>query len=339
MTNTDDLDLARLLPERDLPSDRRQQIQELLMNQIHHAAPAPRRGRRLVLATAAGAALVAGAVAAVAVVAPANLGANPDPRSSSVGSSNIGSSNVELTRVARTIELAAAYAAAQPFTPPRPDQWIYIQTRNLVPSAIAADKGQNSDSTLRLWMRADGTKMAGYNPETGLLNVWDQDNDYPALSTLPTDPAALLALLRAQLGVIPSGDPMPPRPALPANEEEWSVALFGRIAHILDGNLLPPDVTAALWRAAALIPGVTEASETVDGRTLTAVGRIQEGWRFEQLLLDPDTHEYVGYRSVAVQDHTYTTGPNGPVTERAGQVQWAATRLAAAIVDAPGAAS
>jgi hypothetical protein len=114
--------------------------------------------------------------------------------------------------------------------------------------------------------------------------------------------------------------------------------LFERIAMILDGNLLPPDVTAALWRAAALVPGVSQADELVeiDGRTVIAVGRIQDGWRFSQLLLDPDTHAYVGFRSVAVKDYTYPDTPNGPVTERAGTVQHATTRLAATVVDAPG---
>jgi hypothetical protein len=114
--------------------------------------------------------------------------------------------------------------------------------------------------------------------------------------------------------------------------------LFLRIAGILEQNLLPPDVTAALWRAAALVPGVTLSPTTidVDGRPVTAVGRVQDGWRFEQLLLDPDTHEFVGYRSVAVQDYTFTGSPDGPITIKQGEVQYTITRVAAKVVDAAG---
>jgi hypothetical protein len=157
------------------------------------------------------------------------------------------------------------------------------------------------------------------------------------MSTLPTDPQALLSLLRSQLQT-KSVDARTPHANVASTEDERDALLFSKIAAILDANLLPPAVTAALWRAAALVPGVTQSSGTVeiDGRQVTAVGRIQDGWRFEQLLLDPDTHEFVGYRSVAVKDFTYTTGPNGAVTEKKGDAQFSTTRLAAKIVDAAG---
>ncbi len=62
-------------------------------------------------------------------------------------------------------------------------------------------------------------------------------------------------------------------------------------------NLLPPDVAAAALRAAALIPGVTESPEpaNIDGRSLTAVGRVMEGWRQMDILIDSDTHGVVGH--------------------------------------------
>jgi hypothetical protein len=255
----------------------------------------------------------------------------------------------ELSPVAQTFELAAAYAAARPFTPPRPDQWIYIKNRNLAPSSIAKDKGQDPDQTVQAWNRADGKKMAAFNPMHGKVESWDQDNGYPALSTLPTDPQALLTLLRSQLttatkgdtavaGRAPAADGGNPFANGSATPEEVNARLFEQIARILDANLLPPAVTAALWRAVALVPGVTQAPETikVDGRQVIAVGRIQDGWRFEQLLVAPDTYEFVGYQSVAIKDHTYEGTPNGPVTEKKGQAQFSTTRLDARIVDAAG---
>jgi hypothetical protein len=350
-------ELAWLLPEpveRDLPGDRQRQLQEFMMSEIHQdlraAEQAPRRApkRRFVLATSA---LAAVAVAAVAI--GTGVGQGTDGSSALPGTAEPTATG--LAPVAQTFELAADYAAARPFTPPRPDQWIYIQNRELAPSSLAKDKGQNPDVTTQTWIRADGKKMAGYNPENGKLQTWNQASDYPTLSTLPTDPQALLSLLRAQLEATPAdtrtpltaphadtrapyADTRAPHAVTARTPEDWNAALFSRIFEILDANLLPPAVTAALWRAAALIPGVTQASGTieVDGRQVIAVGRIQEGWQFEQLLLDPNSHEFVGYRSLAVKNFTYTTGPNGPVTEKKGEVQFKTTRLAAKIVDAAG---
>ncbi len=355
-------ELIRLLPEladRPLPSDRHRQLQEFVMTHIQQdpqvTGQASRRlpRRRLALATSALAA-VAVAVAVVAVgTAGFGLGGGKSGSTDRPGTSaSTQRSAAGLPPGTRTFELAANYAAARPFTAPRPDQWIYVQSRELNPSSLAKDKGQTADVTTQFWKRADGTKMAGYNPETGKFETWDQDNGYPALTALPTDPQALLAALRAQLdpgsprhgpavSAVPGVSPGDRQPALgvPARTPEQSNALlFNRIAMTLDENLLPPAVTAALWRAAALIPGATQAPGTVevDGRQVTVVGRIQEGWQFDQLLVDPDTYEFVGYRSVAVADHTYTGGPNGPVKVRKGEAQYTSTRLAAKIVDAAG---
>lgn len=335
-------ELARLLPElvdRDLPSGRQRQLQEFVMSQIHQGLrtveQAPRRAprRRFVLATSG---LAAAAVAVVAIGAGGFSGDRGTGGSSALPGT-AGSVGSGLSPVAQTFELAATYAAARPFTPPRPDQWIYIQDRDVAPSSLAKDKGQKPDVTTQTWMRADGKKMAGYNPETGKFETWNQASDYPTLSKLPTDPHALLSVLRAQLTAKPA-DARTPLAADASTPDVWNAVLFRRIATILDKNLLPPSVTAALWRAAALIPGVTQAPGTVEvgGRQVIAVGRVQEGWRFEQLLLDPATHEFVGYRSVAIKDFTYTGGPDGPVTEKKGQVQFATTRLAAKIVDVAG---
>ncbi|MFK3983550.1 CU044_5270 family protein [Micromonospora sp. NPDC050397] len=339
-------ELVRLLPglvERDLPSDRQRRLQEFVMTRIHQdlrtveQVSRPRPRRRFVLAASA---LAAVAVAAAAI-GTGGFGVDRGAEATKAPRNTAGPASPVMVPVAGTFELAAAYAAARPFTPPRADQWVYVQNRNLAPSAMAADKGQEPDVTVAVWKRADGKKMAEFNPMTGKLDTWDQDNGYPMLSTLPTDPQALLALLREQMEAVPSAPPGAPKPPVVKGNrtpEELNSLLFDRVAGILGENLLPPEVTAALWRAAALVPGVTDAPETieVDGRRVNVVGRVQEGWRFSQLMLDPDTHEFVGYRSVAVKDHTYETGPNGPVTEKKGQVQFTITRLTGKVVDTAG---
>jgi hypothetical protein len=331
--NAENHELHRLLPDRDLPSDRHHQLREFLMQQIQSDVPAAPAARRRLLVRLAPA--LAAGVAVAAAVATVGLG-GLDGSAGPAADPGPGTGQPALTPVSRTFELAALTASSQRYTPPRPDQWIYIKKRNLSPSALAQDKGQAPDVTTEFWLRADGTQMAEFNPYHGKVEGWNQDNGYPALAALPTDPEALLSLLRDQI-TAPPADSNQPR----VNGDDLGdvdVRLFNKIAGILDQNLLPPAVTAALWRAAALVPGVTQAPETlqIDGRTAIAVGRVQEGWRFEQLLVDPETYEYIGYRSVAIEDHTYTGTPDGPVTEHAGSVQFALTRLAASIVDAPG---
>jgi hypothetical protein len=317
------------LVERDLPGERHRQLQEFIMTEIQRDPRTRQPARRVPGPVFALAGIAAAAVlVAAVVVGTGSVLPPPDPGNAT---------KFALTPVAQTFELAATHAATVPSTAPRSDQWLYIKNRNLSPSAIAADKGQNPDSIVEIWKSANGAQMAEFNPNLGYVQAWDQDNEYPRLSTLPTDPQALLAALRAET-TGGSTDPLAPRPVVDMSDDAQNGRLFERIAMTLDGNLLPPDITAALWRAAALVPGVSQADQLVeiDGRTVIAVGRIQDGWRFSQLLLDPDTHAYVGFRSVAVKDFTYPDTPNGPVTERAGTVQYATTRLAATVVNAPG---
>lgn len=341
-------ELARLLPELaewDLPSDRQRRLQELVMQQIHqdHRAAGgtptrmPRRalGRRLALATPV---VAAGAVAAV-LIATAGSGSGPGTGGSSALPGPAGPVT-GLSPVAQVFEQAAVYASSRPFTPPRPDQWIYIKDRNLNPSSLARAKGQGPDVIYQSWISVDGKRAAA--PNNGRLDTWNQRNDYPALSTMPADPKTVLARLRAQL-LAPMAGSGRHRAAADGGPggtpEEINSALFRKIAMILDEYLLPPAQTAALMRAAALIPGVTLAPGTVGvgGRRATAVGRAQEGgWLFEQLLLDPDTHEFIGYRSVAVRDHVIGAGGPGQIRVPKGEVQYVTTRLAAKIVDAAG---
>jgi hypothetical protein len=332
--NAEDQNLHRLLPDRDLRSDRHHQLRELFMQQIQpdlQAAHVVRRRLLVRLAPVLATGVTVAAVAVAAVVGLGGLRGSGGAGGSAGPASDPGPAAEQpaLSPVAQTLELIAARASSHPYTTPRPDQWIYIKTRSLSPSALAQDKGQAPDVTREFWLRADGTQMAEFNKFHGKVESWSQDNGYPALVALPTNPEALLSLLRDQITAPPT-DPSAPR----FDIGDVDVALFNRIAGILNQNLLPPAVTAALWRAVALIPGVTQAEETmqIDGRTAIAVGRVQEGWRLEQFLFDAQTYDYIGYRGVAVSDYTYTT-PTGPLVEHAGAVLFVITRLAASIVD------
>ncbi|WNM41555.1 CU044_5270 family protein [Micromonospora halotolerans] len=286
-----------------------------------HGAAVPsrpeRHGRRLPgwawrsgLAALGAAALVAGVVAAGGPD-PATPPARPAPY-------------VASGPVAQTFELAAVHAETEPFTPPRPDQWTYVELR-IVRGKIAQDKGQDTRETTRSWQRADGRQSAvmldgklEVSTESTDLPQVTPPQDYPTLAGLPTDPRALLEWLRDRS---PSG-------------RDGDEVAYNLIDSMLRDNVLPPGVKATLLRALALIPGVTRSSGPVDfdGRPAIALGMVQDGWRQEDILLDPTTHEFLGGRTVVVEDHTTPEG----VRLKEGDVEVELIRVAGRIVDAPG---
>ncbi|MFJ1745457.1 hypothetical protein ACIOJD_04340 [Streptomyces sp. NPDC088116] len=73
-------------------------------------------------------------------------------------------------------------------------------------------------------------------------------------------------------------------------------------------GLMPPARSAALYRAAAKIPGVVVIPDAVDaaGRHGVAVARANEGER-QELIFDKETKQFLGGRIVAVEDL-----PDGP---------------------------
>jgi hypothetical protein len=291
-------------------------------------APPGRTGRGRVWAWRAGIATAAAAAVAASVVVFGGNGpdargpvAQPDPTSAQPGSTTPAHAQ-PMTAVAQAFELAATHAAAQPFTPPRPDQWIYIELQQILASNVAGTKGTPAVKTVQTWKRADGQQTAYMVNGTLQIGSFQQGSgmpaqDYPTLAGLPTDPDALLAWLRTRLG--PSGDDI----------------LFTVIATIVGQNLLPPDVAAAALRAAALVPGVAETPEstTIDGHPVTALGRALDGWRQFDILVDSDTQTVIGSRNIAIADYQ---DPNGYFAFSKGQVMDMVLLKKAIIVDAAG---
>jgi hypothetical protein len=250
------------------------------------------------------------------------------------------------------MELAADYAAAQPFTPPRPNQWTYLRFQMVSPGAIAQSKGMRTTKISEQWRSADGTRTA--DTDSGKLSVVDSGKyesdvfppkDYETLAGLPTEPGKLLDWARKHYG----------------GREQHDADVFDALTTILRDNVLPPEVNAALLRAIGLIPGVFQSPNSIEvnGRAVLVVGIVQEGWLESDLLLNPQTHEFVGTRDLAVADHTFAIGPEGAqgdhaVTQpgatpsggsngspetvriRKGELQSMLIRSAARIVNAPG---
>ena len=229
---------------------------------------------------------------------------------------------------ADVLERAAAAAEQKPFTPPRDRQWIYMEDR------IAFKDG--SVETRRQWRRADGAGMAWIG-ENGRLHVelvravprhgrpapllFD---GYEQLAALPTDPDALLRWAYAEAenitgaGLTEHGD------------------VYGIFNAMLGGNILPPDLEAAIFRALKRVPGVERHELEVLGRPAYSLGQTED-WLHEELLIDRETYTYLGERSTIARDATIDPLKAGNAT---GEVRRGdkvvAERLETATVDRPG---
>jgi hypothetical protein len=133
------------------------------------------------------------------------------------------------------------------------------------------------------------------------------DPTYRFLQSLPTDPQTLLNMIYGAH----NGEQ-------PPNEEA-----FTTIGDTLRESIPPPAVSAALYRAAALIPGVTVIPDATDalGRpgiavSFTGVGDVQSEWIF-----DKDTFQWLGermYINGTLVDKTAVT--NRAIVDQAGEL-------------------
>ncbi|MEU6835062.1 CU044_5270 family protein [Streptomyces rubiginosohelvolus] len=117
---------------------------------------------------------------------------------------------------------------------------------------------------------------------------------YRWLSTLPTDPQELLDYLSE---ITPKFE-----------GEDRDQALFEAIGGLIGGPVLPPGTAAALYKAAALIPGVTEAPDAVDALGREGVGIAREDARSSERtewVFDPDGLSFLGWRSYLTKDTEY----------------------------------
>ncbi|MGW1881315.1 CU044_5270 family protein [Streptomyces sp. NPDC001970] len=86
-----------------------------------------------------------------------------------------------------------------------------------------------------------------------------------------------------------------------SNSEEQQ--MFALVGDLIRENALPPEVGAALCRAAAKIPGAVVVDDVADaaGRHGVAIAREDDGIR-AQLIFDRNAKELLGERDIAVRD-------------------------------------
>jgi hypothetical protein len=246
--------------------------------------------------------------------------------------------------------------AAEPT--PRPHQWVYSRE-------LRVEYGSRKPFTIELWDRVDGKKFARpisdrrtagapkvrrelmqlppfpqgcppgqpqrIRPAVG-LGHW-----FPNPSAVPTDPDGLLAAIY-QLVEDPTCAPI-----------LVGDTVQDRAFMLIDGmfqTVQPAKVHAALYQALAKIPGVTVIQGATDaaGRRGVAFSRAAaiEGpgssdWLRLEIIMDPDTHRYLGARHVVTRDHFIPNTPTGSKGTRnhKGQVLVSRAQVALAVVDAP----
>jgi hypothetical protein len=138
----------------------------------------------------------------------------------------------------------------------------------------------------------------------GLIREREETVDLPTVVPneravdLPTDPDKLLRAVHEQAHRY--GD-------------DRDAASFAFIGDLLRESLMSPELSAALYRVAAKIPGVELVRDAVDatGRHGVAVARVNAGERTEWIF-DKATFEYLGERSYLVEDTD--GGPAGMLT-------------------------
>ncbi|CAM5378476.1 CU044_5270 family protein [Streptomyces narbonensis] len=318
-------ELAELLPPPpvpDLEPEREHALRYAVLRDALASGPAARRPRSAravprftwIAAPAAACALVAGVV----VLAPAEAPAGPTGR--------IEAGQPTAPDAGRLLSRAALAAAAAPAPDARPQDFVYIRSLAAHAGRSAAG-GVATLSPVRqreVWLSADGSRAgllrvagsadsvlspslpvyeldhpgASPRPSTlgaGAASVTNPTHAYVA--TLPTDPEALLRLIREET----RGD-----------GGDADQRAFRAIGTLLAETWAPPKVTSALYEAAARIPGVSLLPSAKDaaGREGVAVARTADGEQ-TQWIFDRTTSAFLGERTVLVE--TTAAGKKGTV--------------------------
>ncbi|MFF0753187.1 CU044_5270 family protein [Streptomyces sp. NPDC004267] len=327
-------ELARLLPvppERELSGRHRQALKDQLLREFRQdTAPAagPRSAARRLTAVAVP--LAAGALA-VTLAASGALDREPGarPHAGVAPAPDRSPAAVLLDRI-------ATVAAARPAPAVRDDQYVYVASTVAWSSRGADGSAPRLDTphSRGIWLSVDGSRpglLREKGMEIPLAGDVDKSgrpvSDHPAgnpaptlgnptyryLESLPTDPGTLLKKIYDET-----------RGSGPGPDQE----AFVTIGDLLREQMAPPKVGAALYRAAARIPGVTVVDDAVDaaGRHGVAVARVHAGERTEWIF-DRNTLEFLGERSVMAEDTAWA---------RSGQITATTAVLTRGITDRAG---
>ena len=164
----------------------------------------------------------------------------------------------------------------------RNDDWVWVRHPSDIYQTFGADSEEFAEASSN---QRREVKDELLQAPAGEFYGGEASSGYGDLDGLPRDPAQLLN----QIYVNTVGQGQSPDDA---------ALVF--IADRLSAGVVPADLRAAFYNAAALIPGVTitENQATLDGRTGVAIGR-EEGER-QEIIIDPETGMYIGERRVTL---------------------------------------
>ena len=286
------------------------------------------RRRRTRFAITAGVAAAAAAVVVAAVVVTGGDGHAPAPKAAPAASSPAKSvlPFARPANAAEYLENAAWTAERKPWTDPRPDQFMYIETLELRNKPAYENQHPNDpikpdlaeNRKVQQWYSVDGQTRASY--QNGQLVVTKRGDggeswDRIAWSTITS---------------MTSPDKVPDAVPGPGSMSVNLDAFIGQY-------VVPPNVQAAIFRHLAQEPGMTINPDAVniDGRPAVGLGRIIEGYLSQELLFDKQTYQFIGERLVAIKDHV-THSDDGDHVSHKGDVYRQAIYSKMIIVDRPG---
>lgn len=268
------------MSEQDLPPGRHRLLKEHLMTEIRREE---RRLSRGWLRPALVGAAVA-AVAAIAVTVAVPSGGAAEPRASK-----------EAVALLGDIALAAEHEKAPAGI--RDDQFVYIKSRTAF--AVFTNGGPAKVPPVHdreTWVSVDGTRR-------GLLEENTPDNEHVPLATKGKKAGERSTYYR-DLAKLPTGteamrDWLYRVSADEVDDErpDRDDAAFTLFADLIQESLMPPEVSAALYRAAATIPGVDVVHDVKDltGREGVAITRTT-GQEKVRLIFDEKTLGFLGER-------------------------------------------
>ena len=253
---------------------------------------------------AAGAAALAAAVAVggASVLGPSPPGPSPYPTSFTSGTGTTGQEGARLlsrvagaaarSQAAAMNDRSFAYIESQvsfgtdggPAPAQTHERQIWLPVADWCAGGLVIEHGERTS----LKFPSSGVSVSDGNgapptparekcPDRGSLS----DPTYRLLQSLPTDPQVLLHRIR----LLKTGGRSPDAEA------------FGTIGDLIRESVMPPRVSAALYRAAALIPGVTVISSDTDaiGRPGVAVSLTVRGEQ-QEWIFDRHTYQLLGER-------------------------------------------
>lgn len=233
-----------------------------------------------------------------------------------------------------TLEAMALSAAVTPPPAIGPEQWHYVKAQfkdtiwvALSPWSYAANvscfppgpwpltaqpvqfqeswTGQRGSQGFLTTVNGSAGGTSGRDPRPSAAEPGIRHPSWAWLQSLPVDPQALLEILYAESAYLKS---------------EPDVSAFSAIGRLLSSTVLPPAAEAALYWAAALIPGVTLIPETTDmtgragfGIALADSDGLQNEWIFGR-----DTYAFLGTRATQVTNAPGFAATDGRAGSKAG---------------------